>query len=153
MMEDIYFPELGMSEKELMKKLPFTKATNGATGKTLDFSWYGRIPKGWRIAFGKEMLTEMAAEYKNFTRHDRKEWRVTGVMEKYGELRIYTGMTTPGMDDILEKYTSLSHKRCLECGKPCVQRGDGWIYTMCEDCYEDMVERLGHGAGIRTPFD
>ena len=63
MMEDIYFPELGMSEKELMKKLPFTKATNGATGKTLDFSWYGRIPKGWRIAFGRDMLNEMAAEY------------------------------------------------------------------------------------------
>ena len=58
-MDNIYYPELGMSEKELMKKLPFTKATNGATGKTLEFSWYGKIPKGWRIAFGLDMLKEM----------------------------------------------------------------------------------------------
>lgn len=96
-MQEQYYEELGMTEKELLEKYPFTTLKNIWSLEMVEGNWYGLIPTGWRKAFGKELLEEMAAEYDTFSTEYRQYWVVEEVKEKYGELRIYTGPTTKNM--------------------------------------------------------
>ncbi|MBR1738776.1 MAG: hypothetical protein IJ737_00630 [Ruminococcus sp.] len=140
-MQEQYYEELGMTEKELLEKYPFTTLKNIWSLEMVEGNWYGLIPTGWRKAFGKELLEEMAAEYDTFSTEYRQYWVVEEVKEKYGELRIYTGPTTKNMLEIIDKYTKLSRHHCIECGEPCKQRDVGWIFTMCDKCFDEMRNR------------
>ena len=140
-MQEQYYEELGMTEKDLLEKYPFTTLKNIWSLELVDGNWYGLIPTGWRKAFGKELLEEMAAEYETFSKEYKHYWVVEEIKEKYGELRIYTGPTTNNMLDVINKYTKLSRHRCIECGEPCKQRNVGWIFTMCDKCFNELQNR------------
>lgn len=148
-MQNDYYEELGISDNELLEKYPFTQAKNDWTGTPLDFTWYGLIPKGWRKGFGKELLEEMETEYNGFSDELKSMWIVLQVKEKYSELRIYTGPATQNMYDIIDKYTIQSRRTCMSCGAPCKQRGTGWVYTLCDECFDAMNNRARKKQEVR----
>lgn len=44
------------------------------------------------------------------------------------------------VNDIVHKYTILSRKMCINCGKPAKYISKGWISPYCEDCAKEILE-------------
>lgn len=96
------------------------------------------LPSGWDIAFGKLMWDEIKAE---LDRCGITDWRIFDLKEKFGEMRCYhSGAYGSKVDDIIDKYTTLSRNICIGCGKPDVPMlMRGWFDPMCERCYRKII--------------
>lgn len=69
------------------------------------------------------------------------EIEVTQVKEKFGQLRIYTGIMTKEVSDVLDPkiwgIESRSMSVCECCGQPAEQQTKGgWVKTICVPCME-----------------
>lgn len=112
-----------MDKDELIKKYPWLEVRNVWTDKIIEdtnFTWLDDLPKGWKIAFGEQMVEELdkilrKANYQN-------NYRITQIKEKYGSLRWYdNGVPTEILEEQnkwLAKYEDLSEHTCMICGKP-----------------------------------
>ena len=74
------------------------------------------------------------------------------VKEKFGGLRFYwqNNIQDPTLasiaDDVVEVAEWRSTQTCEECGKYGKTRGDGWIYTLCDEHWDETVAaRSGRG--------
>ena len=129
----------------LLEKYPWLTPYNVWTGKPLeDYDYeYTRaddIPRGWRTAFGDQMLEELDQLLKKY--NFEKEYRIAQIKEKFGGLRWYDdGFPEEGWEEYnawLYKYEDLSFKTCMSCGKPAIGLTKGWIMPLCKDCMKDM---------------
>jgi hypothetical protein len=67
------------------------------------------------------------------------EIQVTQVKEKFGQLRIYTGIMTAEVADVLdEKIWAIEERSmsvCESCGQPStLQSRGGWLKSICNTC-------------------
>ena len=130
--------EAAEKNRELCERFPFLIPRNVFTDeKDPDYEKYeytelDAMPEGWRKAFGEQMCQEIMDE---LVANDMVDsYRILQIKEKYGELRWYdNGFTTNGFD-IIEKYSQLSRKTCIHCGKPATRITLGWISPFCDDC-------------------
>ena len=131
--------------KDLLEKYPWLTPYNIWTGKSLEDCDYeytraDDIPRGWRIAFGDQMLEELDQLLKKY--NFEKEYRIVQIKEKFGGLRWYDdGFPEEGWEEYkawLYKYEDLSFKTCMSCGKPAIGFTKGWIMPLCKDCMKDM---------------
>lgn len=109
------------------------------------------MPRGWKIAFGNLILEDLDRAIKKMS--NPREFYITEIKEKYGELRIYhTG--NRDVEDVVEAYTALSRNICLHCGKPDVgYTTGGWITPICKQCW-DKAEIYGkYETSICDPED
>lgn len=92
---------------------------------------------GWRKAFGIQMCKEIKKELKKY--NFLYKYRITQIKEKFGELRWYdSGIPKDSkIWDIIEKYSEISRKTCINCGKPATKISIGWISPYCDDCIGD----------------
>lgn len=66
------------------------------------------------------------------------------VKEKFGSLRFYMHNSTEEMEELISKAEEETSKTCEACGKPGTERSGGWIFTLCDGCWEKKKkERLG----------
>ena len=63
------------------------------------------------------------------------------VKEKFGGLRFYIEGGTDAVIDVIDKAEDLSLETCEVCGEPGKQRGRGWIYTMCDKCWDEKEKK------------
>lgn len=127
--------------KQLCEQYPFLLPRNRWTDeipKNFDYSYteLDSMPDGWRKAFGLQMCEELKQELIKINKMD--EFRITQIKEKFGELRFYTNWTTNEIEAIINKYTKLSRKTCIDCGKPATVITTGWISPFCNDCVKDI---------------
>lgn len=92
------------------------------------------LPEGWMKAFGEQMFGEIRDAL--IEDNDLDRWRIVQIKEKFGELRLYdngykTGSRVP---DIIDKYTEMSRRTCIVCGKPATRITIGWISPFCDNC-------------------
>jgi len=127
--------------KALCDKYPWLYPRNVWTDEKVedyDYSYtlLDQMPTGWRLAFGEQMCEELRkvlakANYE-------KDYRVVQIKEKYGELRWYdNGAPVTIFDEIqkiIGKYSNLSQKICICCGKPATRISLGWISPWCDEC-------------------
>lgn len=66
--------------------------------------------------------------------------RASQVKEKYGTLRFYLTHGNDKMFAIADKLEAASAKVCETCGKAGKLRGNGWLYTACNECTEKQGE-------------
>lgn len=134
-----------LRNKKFLKRYPFAVPVdwggNPIPKRVHKFEWtaWDDIPRGWRKAFGKELAEEI-----------RKSLIEDGIplaalyfqqiKEKYGELRMYSNLLTRKVDRIISDYGYISRNCCIRCGKPDVGTTRGWIYPVCEKCWN--VARL-----------
>lgn len=87
---------------------------------------------GWRKAFGVKMCSDIKRQLIK----DRQlfSFRVAQIKEKWGELCFYTGGCSKEVYDIIDRYSGLSARICIACGKPAKYRTTGWVLPYCEDC-------------------
>jgi len=127
--------------KQLCEQYPFLLPRNIWTDeipKDFDYSYteLDAMPDGWRKAFGLQMCKELKQELIKINKMD--EFRIVQIKEKFGELRFYTNWTTNEIEAIINKYTELSRKTCINCGKPATVITTGWISPFCNDCIKDI---------------
>lgn len=92
---------------------------------------------GWRKAFGIQMCKEIKKELK---KHKfLYKYRIAQIKEKFGGLRWYDAGIPKDSKiwDIIDKYTQISYKTCVVCGKPATKISKGWISPYCDDCIGD----------------
>ena len=127
-------------------KYPFWKCYSRWDDKFMGYGYseYNLIPKGWKIAFGKQLSEDIKKAGKESRRrlgyHSWKKlitWQ--DIKEKYGELRLYAEATDE-ITHVLERYELLSLGYCVNCGKPARYKTRGWIEYYCEDCF---ISNLG----------
>lgn len=95
------------------------------------------MPEGWRKAFGIQMCKELKKELK---KHKfLYKYRITQIKEKFGGLRWYDTGSPKDSEiwDIIDKYTQISYRTCIVCGKPATKISKGWISPFCDDCIGD----------------
>lgn len=96
---------------------------------------------GWKELY--QPILDYVGEY-NKT-HD-EEMRVCQVKEKFGGLRVYLNFYDDTVKKMIDDAESKSFETCEICGAPCKQHSLGsWIYTMCDDCFNKMLERRKEG--------
>lgn len=127
--------------KQLCEQYPFLLPRNRWTDEVsedFDYSYteLDSMPDGWRKAFGLQMCEELKQELIKINKMD--EFRITQIKEKFGELRFYTNWTTDEIEAIINKYTKLSRKTCINCGKSATVITTGWISPFCNDCVKDI---------------
>jgi hypothetical protein len=64
----------------------------------------------------------------------------TQVKSKFGSLRFYTDDSDDYIDGLISMAESMSCKTCEECGNPGEANSNGWIYTLCKVCRDDMIK-------------
>ncbi len=129
--------------KELIQKYPWLKPRNPLTMENIDnfdysYTMLDDMPDGWRKTFGMLMVEEIDKELKKLGDKRRDEYYIFDIKEKYGGLRWYDVGGTKEIDDIIDKYSTISEHVCIECGKPDVPllTRIGWIIPLCKECYE-----------------
>lgn len=131
--------------KNLLEKYPWLTPYNEWTGKphenyNYEYTWADDIPRGWRLAFGDQMIKELDQLLKKYNLEN--EYRIVQIKEKFGGLRWYDdGFSEEGWEEYkawLNKYEDLSFKTCMTCGKPAIGFTKGWITPLCKDCMKDM---------------
>lgn len=149
-----------MNNRKLLKKYPWLSLNfNPLSGRVWKLSnkekyywtWWSQMPRGWKIAFGNLILEDLDRAIKKMS--NPREFYITEIKEKYGELRIYhTG--NRDVEDVVEAYTALSRNICLHCGKPDVgYTTGGWITPICKQCW-DKAEIYGkYETSICDPED
>lgn len=102
-----------------------------------EFTELDSMPTGWRKAFGEQMCEEIRQALIEDDELD--SWRIVQLKEKYGGMRLYDngykrGSRVPG---IIDKYSLLSERTCIKCGKPATRITTGWICPYCDECCPD----------------
>lgn len=130
--------------KALLRKYPWLTPYNIWTGEIsedygYERTWADSIPRGWRLAFGDQMIEELSQLLRKYSVED---YQILQIKEKYGGLRWYdNGFPKVGFGEYnswLYKYEELSFKTCINCGKPAIGYTKGWITPLCEECMKDM---------------
>ena len=104
---------------------------------SLSYTWFNEIPKGWRKAFGKQLLKDIKKAGKPYLKE--KKWSEIifweQIKEKYGELRLYAS-TKKDIQKVLDRYELMSSGYCISCGRPARYCSKGWIEFYCDRCFE-----------------
>lgn len=130
--------------RKMKPKYKWLRIRNRWTGKLIDDletrSEIDNLPTGWYIAFGEQMIDELNELLVKYKFDDK--YMITQIKEKYGTLRWYdNGIPIVMSKEYLEwqrKYTELSAKTCIVCGKKGVLRKDlWWIEPLCLKHYRE----------------
>ena len=109
---------------------------------------------GWEDLWKNRYIPRLFKLYDSWDDETKAKFEFMDVKEKYGELRIYTSVST-GEDSLNEIACDLSSWICADCGAEPREEGHrviwttgGWITNLCEECARKAIEK-----GVRTSFD
>ena len=90
---------------------------------------------GWFRRFGMDMLKEMKAQLKKDGM--LHTYRIAQIKEKFGLLTWYDGGASKELHAIIDKYSSMSEKICIDCGRDADYITSGYILPLCEHCISE----------------
>ena len=130
--------------RELVERHPYLLPRNRFSGEMVagyDWSWteMDLMPKGWRLAFGNEMLDRITEALKEAD--CLEQYRIADIKEKYGGLRWYDFGAPEKVCEIIKHYGQLSQRTCIFCGcrAEWVSK-NGLILPYCDEC----AKKSGH---------
>ena len=101
------------------------------------------MDKGWREAFGMNFCKDLR---KALIRTGGYKllfgFRILQIKEKYGILEVYCIGYNDEINKVISKYSKLSEKTCISCGKPATWISKGWISPYCDDCVPDKINAI-----------
>lgn len=62
--------------------------------------------------------------------------KASQVKEKFGVLRFYMTGYNDEIEQAIEQAKELSATTCEKCGNPGQLRDTGWLFTLCDECFE-----------------
>lgn len=153
--------------RELLAKYPFLRylpedpgsPDNDAEQLAVNYykTWDGT---GWEDLWKHRYLPRLFRLYDSWDEEKRRSFRFTDVKSKYGEIRIYTSVST-GEDSLEGIAESLSGWICERCGEEPRNRGGyreiwttgGWIMNLCRNCMLRELMVHGDDGGTMTRQD
>lgn len=101
------------------------------------------MDKGWREAFGMNFCKDLK---KALIRTGGYKllfgFRILQIKEKYGRLEVYCIGYNDEINKVISKYSKLSEKTCIRCGKQATWISKGWISPYCDDCVPDKINAI-----------
>ena len=101
------------------------------------------MDKGWKDAFGMNFCKDLR---KALIRTGGYKllfgFRILQIKEKYGRLEVYCIGYNDEINKVISKYSKLSEKTCIRCGKPATWISKGWISPYCDDCVPDKINAI-----------
>ena len=101
------------------------------------------MDKGWREAFGMNFCKDLR---KALIRTGGYKllfgFRILQIKEKYGRLEVYCIGYNDEINKVISKYSKLSEKICIRCGKPATWISKGWISPYCDNCVPDKINAI-----------
>ena len=103
---------------------------------------------GWVNSFVTNLRDELYDVLGDFS----DDFVVLDCKEKYGSMVIYWSWRErpytidelmhlnelyDTIESILRKYSKISNKTCVVCGKPAEEYSGGWVLPFCYDCYKN----------------
>ena len=163
------YPISDQEMHELLVKYPFLRflpedpgsPDNDADQLEVNYykTWDGT---GWEDLWKHRYLPRLFKLYDSWDEEKRKSFQFTDVKSKYGEMRIYTTVST-GEDSLEGIAESLSGWICERCGEEPRNPGGyreiwttkGWIMNLCKHCmYRELLVHGGDAvAGERMDKD
>ncbi len=141
-MEDIVRKD---ENRKLVKEYPFLKPRgwNNEELNNYDYSYtlLDDLPVGWKRAWGRLFCEDLKQDAIKYGYLDN--YYISQAKEKYGSLRWYSNNVPKDAKEheIVAKYEHISYRTCQHCGKfPVPVLDDGWIYSICKDCYTKNIE-------------
>ena len=94
--------------------------------------------EGW-----SELYEPIIAKVHEFNegKTDEEKIYIHQIKEKFGGLRVYLSSYTEELSKMVDAAEEASFHTCEFCGKPGKERSDGWIYTLCDDCWAELQEK------------
>lgn len=135
--------QIKMKYKRICRRYPFLIIRNWKTDEPIEYpyTYLDDMPEGWRRAFGTQMCEEIRTilikgNYLN-------DYRIAQIKSKWAELRWYDEGAPSSiyreLQDVIDKYTELSRKTCICCGRPATKLSCGWIDPFCTKCAEKYL--------------
>jgi hypothetical protein len=140
------------TDKELISLYPWLHPVNVVSNKKIEFSsneqpWTElfSLPKGWRIAFQDQMVSELDVLIKEANIND---YVITIARQALGKLDWRDNFKSRNIrkelkekyNNLIKKYTDMSSLVCIFCGKDVVKTSSS-VYPTCGEC---QVERNHH---------
>ena len=88
-----------------------------------------------------KLIDQLSADITALDERDGSQTIAVQVKEKYGGLRFYIESGTDAVIEAIDKAEDLSLKTCEYCGEPGTTRNDGWVSTMCDNCWGIKKEK------------
>jgi len=80
-----------------------------------------------------------------------KAFHIRQITQKAGMLRVYPGgMSTMGVEYLINAVAEMSALTCMECGSPGHLRKGGQDLTLCDFCEEERQIRLNRRSQTRS---
>jgi hypothetical protein len=87
-----------------------------------------------------KLIDQLSADITAMDKECGTETIAVQVKEKYGGLRFYVGGGSDSIYELIDEAEELSLKTCERCGEPGTLRGESWVYTMCERCWDKKLK-------------
>ena len=102
---------------------------------------------GWTSSFVKNLRNDLYDALGDFS----DDFVVLDCKEKYGSMVIYWSWRErpytvdelmhinelyDTIESIIRKYSKISYKTCVACGKPAEEYSNGWVLPFCSYCYK-----------------
>ena len=135
--------QIKMKYKRICKRYPFLIIRNWKTDEPIEYpyTYLDDMPHGWKRAFGKQMCEEIREVL--IKGGYLYNYRVAQIKSKWAELRWYDEGAPSSiyreLQDVIGKYTELSRKTCICCGRPATKLSCGWIDPFCTKCAEKYL--------------
>lgn len=100
------------------------------------------MPNGWKQAFGEQWAQEVQQALNLLPESVRDKVYITDIKEKYGFLHTYFSYYTDQLDKVIHKYSKLSQKFCIGCGKKATVFSTTWISPWCDDCCKKIHDTV-----------
>ena len=102
---------------------------------------------GWFRAFGMDFLKELKAQLKKEGR--LYKYRIAQIKEKWGRFTWYDAASSDEVFNLIEKYSEMSSKICIDCGRPADYITTGYILPLCEKHISEEGKLSAHD--LRKP--
>lgn len=131
-----------LKNKKLLKKYPWLTPldwwSRRLKPKQHKYEWtlLDELPRGWVKAFGEMMCEELdQVLIKNAIKDD---FYIHQLKEKWGRMELYHNHYIDEVNQVIDKYSTLSENICMICGRPDVpMTQDGWICPLCKKCFNN----------------
>jgi hypothetical protein len=91
---------------------------------------------GW-----EELIRNCCQEIEEYlSKNSIPDFQTSCIKTKFGGLRFCTYSSDETIENIIQKYETLSWTTCEECSKPASRKIiNNWVWTLCEKCYEERI--------------
>lgn len=91
-----------------------------------------------------DIVYNLTKQLDELAKDENIKFEILQIKEKFGTLRYYPSLYSSEMEKLIEQAEELSANTCEVCGstKDVKLRGDYWVSTQCEICWNPFLQKI-----------